>query len=126
MTSCGNSTGSMGSIIKRRRGRPKGSRNKAKHALSSPRRNPRRQSTQTPLHDHHGTSSPVHDEEYNCTLANGIRHDGIRPDDALNVFHLLEDIKIIFAPHLREWSSPERLRVALALHDFAHLCADTR
>ncbi|KAE8217003.1 hypothetical protein CF319_g8805 [Tilletia indica] len=97
------------SNIKRRRGRPKGSRNNAKHALSSPRRSARRHSTKAQM-------KPT------CTNGDVSSHNRMRPADGVHVFQHLEHFKVTVAPYLHHWSHTERLRVALALRDFAHLC----
>ncbi|KAE8210172.1 hypothetical protein CF319_g9434 [Tilletia indica] len=90
---------------KRGRGRPKGSRNKPKHAVSSPRRNARRTSTHAPLQNH-GDNEWI----------------DMRPDDWTHVFQFVEQVKMMVSPHIHKWPKNGRFRVAGALNRMAHLC----
>ncbi|KAE8236522.1 hypothetical protein A4X13_0g9125 [Tilletia indica] len=104
------------STVKRGRGRPKGSRNKAKHH-GPIRRNPPRGASYNPIRDMPGLSLPVYAEEFATRHRFRLGTDAHPSEGWVDVATMAALIKIVIGPHVKKWSKSHRYFAGAALMD---------
>ncbi|KAE8217380.1 hypothetical protein CF326_g9463 [Tilletia indica] len=104
------------STVKRGRGRPKGSRNKAKHH-GPIRRNPPRGASYNPIRDMPDLSLPVYAEEFATRHRFRLGTDAHPSEGWVDVATMAALIKIVIGPHVKKWSKSHRYFAGAALMD---------